>query len=833
MGMTVTLTAGDPAATTVAVLDGTGTDPWKLITADFGNTAWSTGFSGPRGTQGARAASSTPENRTVQLLFRASAPASFTDAATRASQLAECLELVRRYGGRLTVRHTNQGYRHHFRVLAGTASSGSWSNSAERGKLTAGLTFVCAPYVDGDSMGIDDQFTTNTIADYTADSGSLANVTITGGQLKSTATGTVHAIIHTATGHLYGDAQAMVRVVPAVIANHRGGGIVKRISANSYLCAYVQDDGAASTLRIDRVAAGVATNLASTALTRITAGQAYHVACRLEGNTIHAEYWAPGTPPNLAAAATTATSATMSGTPTYMEGTTGQCGLYLRPANAADAVEVLQVTPYTYRGANLGGPITLPGHIRLDGAIPGDAPATCTVDVGVVPESTDTTAFGMVGWARRPVTWNLVPDAGFDWYSAALARQWSVAAVAGVTGAATSITQTTGGRFGVRCASVVTPATANTGCTCELIPPGGFRPGVTYTAELWVRSAAGTTNSRLRLGVSGDIASETAAALTSGWVRRTVTWTPTALRTQAYLAFEVTAATATTILIDGASVYEGTTAPTLASQREGNSGLPPFGVLEAQAAASISGFATGTGAAYLNGRRLVVSAGLAATAEWVVDPALLPTDMHADSMDVEVWAAVENGTTGLSVVTSAQSLSSAGLGQTTYTREYGATGRTSVPAVNGLVRLGTLPLVPANGVAVPQRIVTAWAWSVVNTGLTLNYLLLMNPAQRQASPTGKATTNYPTFANTASSRPITRRVLPDGRGQASGALSGVWAQAPAMIGPLLEPDATNVDFVATVARKIPDTAGGAVLALFRNGGVSIIPTPRWHIVRDV
>ena len=838
MGMTMTLTAGDPNATTATILDGTGTDPWKLISADFGNPSWATSYSGPRGTQGARAAASAPENRTVQLLFRQS-NTTFTNAATRASQLAECLEAVRRYGGRLTVRHSNQSYRHHFRILAGTMNAGSWSNSAERGRVTASMTFVCAPYAEGDSMGITDTFTATTpTTNFEAWSGSVNDWSITSRQLKCSVTAQDRYLAHTSTGFRYGDVQATVRVVPAVSAGHGGGVMLKGSTPGTHIGIYAYDNPGAGTsnLWIDRWISGASVNLITSAAfaTRITAGLPYHVTGRIEGNVLYAEYWAPGTVPSLAGTATHSTSFTLTGSDlaTFGEAASGFAGVYIFAASANDAIELLDIAPYTYRGANLGGPVTLPGQVRLNGAIPGDAPATCTVDVGVAADGANTTAFGMVGWAQRPATWNRVPDPGFEWTPGGVARQWGVAAVAGVTGAATSITSVTGGRFGINAASIVCPATANTGVTCELIPPGGFRPGVTYTAELWVRSAAGTTNSRLRLGVSGDIASETASALSSGWVRRTVTWTPTARRTLAYLCFEITAATATTFIIDGASVYEGTTAPTLASQREGNSGIPPFGVIEAQSATAITGYATASGAAYLNSRYLNWTAGLTATAEWVVDPALIPRDMHSDSVDVEVWAAIENGATTLACVTSAQAFTNTGQ-NTVYTREYGSTGRTDIPVVRGLARLGTLPLVPVGGVAVPQRIVTSWSCSVIGTGVQLAYLLLVIPSQRQASPTGKSTTNYPTFANTGTGRPITRRLQADGTGLAAGTLSGVWSQGPSLIGPLLEPDGTNVDFMAAVARFIPDTSVGTITAQFRNGGISIIPTPRWHVVRDV
>ena len=834
-GVTITLTANDTARTATTLLDGTGTDALKLISADYGNPQWSTTYSGPRGTQGARAAGSTPGNRDAQFTFTTTGAASFTAAAQRLAGLANTVEMTRRHGGTLTIKHANQAHRHHLRVLAGTIRSGSWSNKAERGRLEASLAFTAAPYIEGDPLGATDQFVTDTTVDYTFDQGQSSYLTHATGALTVTTAAQSILGIHTATGVAPGDMQTTVRAVPVGLTGTRyAGAVVKRVAAQTCLIGRVSDSGSASSLELVRMDSGAVATVSTTGLTRITAGVPFHVTCRVEGNVVYVEYWAPGNPPSLAGTATTTITYVLSGSEvtTFGEGTTGPGGFWAyTSAVTGDRIEMVETRPFVYRGANLAGTAKLPGHYRLDGVIPGDAPALATIDVGVVPESSDTTSFGMLAWARRAPTWNMVTDPGFEWYTAAIARQWSVASVTGVTGAATSITQTAGGRFGLNCAEIVTPATANRGVSCELTPPGGFRAGVTYTAEVWVRAASSTTNTRLRLGVSGDIASETAAALTTSWVRRTVTWTPTATVTQAYLAFEVTAATATTMQLDAAAVYEGTTAPTLQTQRDGNGGLPPFGVLEGHAAASITGFATGTGSAYLNSRRLVVSSGSSASAEWVLDPALIPPTRHSETLDVEVWAGVENGTSGTTVTTTIRSLSSAGLGQTTYTREWGATAR-SLGQVNGLVRLGTVPLVPSGDVPLPQRLVTDWAWTTTGGGLTLNYLLLVIPSQRLASPTGKSDTAYPVFANTATSRPITRRVLPDGRGQTSGALSGVWATAPALVGQLIEPDAGDVQFVATVARHIPDTAGGAVLATWRYGGLAVNVTPRWHVVRD-
>ena len=220
-GVTITLTANDTARTATTLLDGTGTDALKLISADYGNPQWSTTYSGPRGTQGARAAGSTPGNRDAQFTFTTTGAASFTAAAQRLAGLANTVEMTRRHGGTLTIKHANQAHRHHLRVLAGTIRSGSWSNKAERGRLEASLAFTAAPYIEGDPLGATDQFVTDTTVDYTFDQGQSSYLTHATGALTVTTAAQSILGIHTATGVAPGDMQTTVRAVPVGLTGTR------------------------------------------------------------------------------------------------------------------------------------------------------------------------------------------------------------------------------------------------------------------------------------------------------------------------------------------------------------------------------------------------------------------------------------------------------------------------------------------------------------------------------------------------------------------------------------------------------------------------------------
>lgn len=829
--MTLTLTAYDPQGSTYTLLDGTGSGVWKLQEANWGNAVWDTQYTGPRGTLGALPTSSTPQNRPLQLGFVQLPPVA-TDMPGHLRQLRLVVDRMRKHGGRVTAQPSSVSHRGHFEVFAGTGDLASWSNRAEhRGRIQIALQFVCSPYVWGDSMHVTDSFLTDTEANYTFDQGSGANVTVGAGQFRSSAVFGEHTAIHTGRGYPYGDSQAMARIVPQTVLNHEGGVVLKRVSATKFLRALVVDNGS-SALTLEWVNVATRSTIATTGLTRITVGLPYHVAIRVEGNTAYAEYWAPTNPPSLGGAATNAVSGVLSGSALtdFGEGVTGQAGVYLRPANANDAVEFFEVRPYVYRGANFSG-WSAPDEFRLDGDIPGDAPAAAVVEVAGEGVSADFTRFGMLGWSRRPAVHNLIPDGG-GFEDADLWPQWSVAAVAGVTGAATSQTRTAGGRSGRFCNQIVAPATANSGVSCVM--RRRFRAGVTYTAEAWVRSAAGTTNLRIRLGVSADIASETASALTAGWVRRTVTWTPTATYTQAFFAAEITAATATTFQIDQVRVYEGTVAPNSVTQLDpAGGGRPPFGLLDPGEAKLGSFLTLTTGASttnYVRGRFLDYGAG-SAGAIWHIDPTLIPVDDQSQGMDVEVWALGRfDGLDMWRAVTREAYASPSSAPQKatgiTFTREYGSSGVTTpTGGLWGWLRLGTLPLNPRRGgMSMDTPAATSMQVHVndVSSTTEITAVLLVPARSRACSPTHKPDdTDYPRFSITTDAW---RRVfLPDLRAQDRG---------PGLGGTVIELPPGPVDMVLATSRYIPGTTSSSITRFRETAALAVTPVPRWHYFRD-
>jgi hypothetical protein len=217
-----------------------------------------------------------------------------------------------------------------------------------------------------------------------------------------------------------------------------------------------------------------------------------------------------------------------------------------------------------------------------------------------------------------------------------------------------------------------------------------------------VRAASATTNVRLRLGVSGDIASSTAAALTSSWVKHTATWTPTASVDVAYVAVEVTAATGTTFHIDGVTVYEGATPPA-GGQLEGlGAGSALNGVRAEENTLTVPAL-TRTSDSDANGGfsmadSSVSTSGESYTVSFPVDPALsFPDDYSQGGVRIEVWARIMLSAAFTGGVTATLYAAPAGSGIATYAPEGGGAGL-PVPLpdtgddVWRVTRLGTLDL---------------------------------------------------------------------------------------------------------------------------------------------
>lgn len=849
--MRLSLLSNAPDAASLVLLDDGATDTGYALLqgSSFGSPVWSHEFSGPRGTQGARASQGKLANREVLLILRL-AGATKDALAAKMSALAETVDDLRRSGGLCRWRSKSQTHFQAADVLTASMDLPTHDNRLEmRLRAVVQVRLVCGPYMLADPMDFDDDFLVDNVnggeASYSADSGALANLAVSGGQLAGVANLTTpNILIHTGTGYPLGDHEAQVRFSPgSTITSLLCGVVLKRIDASNFLYAYVDDNGTNSRLRIDKVVAGTPTNLASTNLTaRMIVSVPVTVRARIEQNVVYADAQVGRELPFSTSAgdASTSIALTSAEIAVFGIGVSGRAGFIFTPQHASAFIDRFTVLPFTYRknGGGASGTVTT-SLLHVRGEVPGDAPAACDVWINHPGTSANPMAFGLLGWAPRGVP-NLLQNGGFDATNGTAVTPWQVSAVSGVTGAATSIAVDSSSKFGAYAGLVTTPATINVGATHPIY--GRFLAGVTYTARVWVRSAAATHNVRARLGVSGDIASSTAVALSPTWTLHTFTWTPTASVSLAYLAVEQTAATAGTFLIDGACVFEGTIAPSHGRHIEGEGGHPPLAVITGADAVLIdSALSVAADASAKSGYVLrdtsVAGAGEQYNTRHMIDPSLIGADDYAgDELEVEFWGrfylhtAFTGGVNFLVVGVDRSG------NRIAYPSEFGTAGKTiAVPTATGYrtLRLGTLTLSTAT--------TARWCIEVVCSVLPgtnlqqfgIDCLYVLPRRMRAVTPSGKdGGSAYPYLLPNAG--PQTKIVS---SADLSGTLitpptDSVQARASGMGGAPIELPPGDVDFLAMVSLNPPETPAGDVDSITDQPPVHLAIRPRWHWLRD-
>ena len=260
------------------------------------------------------------------------------------------------------------------------------------------LSVPVAPLARGLPMDILDLFAVDTRGDYTYDSGASTNEEVAAGELKCAANpSTEQVAIHTARGYQYGDNQQTVKCVPgATISGCKAGVALKRTGVTTRLEVYVEDEGTNSRLRIDKVVAGVRTNLNTTTLpARIKTATAFWVRGRIEGNVVNAEYFTAVPTPMGTFAWNLNTTLAGGDIAAFGSAVKGSPGRVWIPKTVGASIAEYSVEPYTYRN------LILPQAITLAGAIPGDAMAladvTLTTSGGAAPP-----IFALLGWSRKP-----------------------------------------------------------------------------------------------------------------------------------------------------------------------------------------------------------------------------------------------------------------------------------------------------------------------------------------------------------------------------------------------------------------------------------------------
>jgi hypothetical protein len=547
-----------------------GANPTTLVEpVDWGNAQWETQASGPRGTQGRRPGGSAVQDRRVSLPLRIYG-SSKDNLTSRISALNVVVEAIRKNGGRITRRSHNQTYRQHLEVMSTPGLRiTNWGAKAEnRDAADVVIEAVCAPYALGDPMRVLDLFDTDSEGDYTFDAGAAGNVAVARGALTSVANPAVEQrMIHTARGYSYGDVRVALKFTPGATITSFKAGVVAKWSGvagsgtNSFLEAYVDDNGTNSRLRVDKVVGGVRTNLGTTNLAaRVVNGTSAWVSIRIEANYVFAEYFT-----TWRGLSTIPTSSVAVSLPAVSEESrfgrarAGLCGLSWTPQSAAAVIDDFEIAPFVYR-------IFPPVDLSMAGLIPGDVPALCAVRLAKTddyPANADP-RWLVAGWDLGTRIQSLVVQ-GDGGDATNLTPGWSGAVVTGVvenpSGASTISASTTASfaKFGTGSIRIDTLAAANSGGTYRIARR--FRPGNRYVAMAWVAGSP-ATQARIRLGANGDIASDTPAALSATPVLRTCSWVPAAANglDEGYFAVEVTAAAATSIYCDGVLVFESTPA---------------------------------------------------------------------------------------------------------------------------------------------------------------------------------------------------------------------------------------------------------------------------------
>jgi len=830
-------------ATPLVLVNGPPFTPWVLVGVDLGNPVWQNQFSGARGTQGRRASGGQPDDRQATFGLLSQDHADKDELAASLSALAEVIDEMRRYGGRITFREHNQTRRQHLDVMAAGASIATWDSQEYqlRDAARPAIVATCAPYLLWDPYDHDDDFLTDDVnagdLAYTADAGAPTNLAVSGGQLNASANLTTeNRLIHTGAGYTLGDHEAQISFSPgATITSLKAGVILKRIDASNYLEVYADDDSANSRLRIDKVVAGIRTNLATTNLApRLISSIPYAVRGRIEQNVVYADHKIAREMQfsEAAGSASLSVALTSAEISLFGIGAAGRAGMVFTPQHASAFIDRFTVRPWTYR-QNDGGSANLASVLRARGSIPGDAPAVCDLWINHPGSTANPMAFGLVGWA--PATnYNVVQNGGFEAFPST-AEPWNTAAVAGVTGAATSVAVSSIPKFGAQSGLITTPATANVGANYPLYRR--FLAGVTYTARAWLRSAASTTLARIRLGVSGDIASSTALALSQTWTLHTITWTPTANVSLAYLAVEQTAATAGSIQIDGAAVYEGTTAPSHGSHIRGDGAHPPLAVitgadkLSATAALTVAADASAK-SGYVLRDTSVSAGGENYGAYYSLDPSLIgPDDYSGDEVSVEVWGrfylhtAFTGGMTFTLQLVDQQSVALA------YTSEYGSAGK-SVPVVTSTgyktIRLGTLTMGTAGSALWRMYLAMAVAAGTNLQQFGLDCLYVLPSRSLASSPSGKQFDGYPYLLPSAgASTKIIRSA------DLSGALitppsDAILNRAAGLGGAPIELPPGDVDFFVVTNQQPAEYTGGGSDTTTDQPPIHLAVTPRSH-----
>lgn len=293
-------------------------------------------------------------------------------------------------------------YSSYFRI-AGPAQwvpTYSWAQWKDGPGMVVAVTFPVRPLALWDPMTIGDDFGVDSLADYTFDGATAADVAVSGGALTPVTGATLateRRSRHTVRGYPLLEGQATIKATPgSTIASFKAGVILRGSAPSTYVEVYVDDNGTSSRLRVDVVIAGTRTNRASVNLAaRVSNGTALWVRGRVVGGVVFAEHFT-----SIPTPTGNPTTASPSGGAGYtlvagdapLNTTAGHMGWSWVPQQSAARLDDFEARPYVRVG------VTPPIVASYADAIPGAAPALA--DVSVAQAATPGN-FAMLAWAQQ------------------------------------------------------------------------------------------------------------------------------------------------------------------------------------------------------------------------------------------------------------------------------------------------------------------------------------------------------------------------------------------------------------------------------------------------
>lgn len=375
---------------------------------DFGNAVWQHAFSGARGTLGARAVSSQPQNRTISIAIRVTGSTK-DEMAHRVSTLQALMEEMRRFGGTLTWKDAGQTYQQHAQVLAGLGSIKEYGDAEmRRNSLVFIVTLVCAPYFEGDPLDWRDDFSADTLTDgsWSVDAGAGTVFLDSNDHLAFTDT-SVKRLRRTQPGYTPGQQQVTVELVTgSTLTNMKTGPGVRMDAggADTGVFLYLTP----TQIQLVKRVAGAETSLATTSYTPATATR-YWLRLRAEispstlAHIITGDVFTGTTEPTpRQTPAATVTLADLSTDADFASLQTGLPGLRIRPAATSGYIASVRGEAYVFSAT------VSPTEVVLYD-VPGDSNARFDLDITVKAAAGDNPpAWGLVAPTQQAFPGRLV-----------------------------------------------------------------------------------------------------------------------------------------------------------------------------------------------------------------------------------------------------------------------------------------------------------------------------------------------------------------------------------------------------------------------------------------